>query len=60
MTVQVRNKFGISDSLYVPVVTMMEPIKQLAETKVKNEEDKNEILAMIIGMREIVDKFNLP
>merc|ERR1711902_253984 len=28
---------------------MLEPIKQLAETKVKNEEDKNEMLAMIIG-----------
>ena len=36
---------------------MMEPIKQLAETKVKNEEDKNEILAMIIGRSEMVDNY---
>ena len=49
MTIQIRNKFGTSEPLHIPVVTMLEPIKQLAETKVKNEEDKNEILAMILG-----------
>ena len=32
--VQIRNKFGVSESLHVPVVTLLEPIKQLAETKV--------------------------
>ena len=49
--VQIRNKFGVSESLHVPVVTLLEPIKQLAETKVKEDtEERNEaILAMIIG-----------
>lgn len=48
---QIRNKFGVSESLHVPVVTLLEPIKQLAETKVKEDtEERNEaILAMIIG-----------
>ena len=49
MKVQVRNKFGVSDAVYIPLVTKLEPIKQLAETKVKNEEDRTELLAMILG-----------
>ena len=49
VTVQIRNKFGISEPLHVPVVTLLEPIKQLAETKLKNQEDRNEILAIILG-----------
>ena len=50
MTIQIRNKFGISEPLHVPVVTLLEPIKQLAETKLKkNQEDRNEILAIILG-----------
>ena len=44
-----RNKFGISDAVYIPLVTKLEPIKQLAETKVKNEEGRTELLAMILG-----------
>merc|ERR1719273_579322 len=47
--VQVRNKFGVSDAVYIPLLTKLEPIKQLAETKVKNEEDRTELLAMILG-----------
>lgn len=41
----------MSESLHVPVVTLLEPIKQLAETKVKEdtEERQEAILAMIIG-----------
>ena len=53
---KVRNKFGISEPLYVPVVTMLEPIKQLAETKLKNDEAKTEILAMVLG-RDITHDF---
>ena len=49
MKVQVRNKFGVSDAVYIPLVTKLEPIKQLAETKVKNEEGRTELLAMILG-----------
>ena len=47
--IQVRNKFGTSDSVYIPMVTKLEPIKLLAETKVKNEEGRTELLGMIIG-----------
>ena len=50
MTVQIRNRFGVSEPLHVPVTTLLEPIKQLAETKVKEDtEDRNEVLAMILG-----------
>ena len=49
MKVQVRNKFGTSDAVYIPLLTKLEPIKQLAETKVKNEEGRTELLAMILG-----------
>ena len=49
MKVQVRNKFGTSDAVYIPLLTKLEPIKQLAETKVKNEEGQTEVLAMILG-----------
>ena len=49
MKVQVRNKFGTSDAVYIPLLTKLEPIKQLAETKVKNEEGRTEVLAMILG-----------
>ena len=44
-----RNKFGTSDAVYIPLLTKLEPIKQLAETKVKNEEGRTELLAMILG-----------
>ena len=50
VAVQIRNKFGISEALHVPVVTRLEPIKQLAETRHKNKtEDRNEVLAIILG-----------
>merc|ERR1712079_105149 len=47
--VQVRNEFGISDAVYIPLLTKLEPIKQLAETKVKNDDGRTELLAMILG-----------
>ena len=33
--VQIRNRFGISDAVFVSVTTLLEPIKLLAETKVE-------------------------
>ena len=47
--VQIRNRFGISDAVFVSVTTLLEPIKLLAETKVKNEVEGRESLAMILG-----------
>ena len=50
ITVKSKTKFGISEPVYVPVVTLMEPIKQLAETKVKeNKEEESEKIAMVLG-----------
>ena len=47
--VQIRNRFGISDAVFVSVTTLLEPIKLLAETKVKDEAEGPESLAMILG-----------
>ena len=45
-----KTKFGTSEPVYVPVVTLIEPIKQLAETKVKEKsEEESEKTAMILG-----------
>lgn len=50
IAVKSKTKFGISEPVYVPVVTLMEPIKQLAETKVKeNKEEESEKIAMVLG-----------
>ena len=43
-------KFGTIEPVYVLVVTPMEHIKQLAETKVKeNKEEESEKIAMVLG-----------
>ena len=45
-----KTKFGTSEPVYVPVVTLIEPIKQLAETKVKEKsEEESEKTAIILG-----------
>jgi len=50
ITVKAKNKFGTSEPVYVSVVTLLEPTKQLAETKVKeNKEEETRILAIILG-----------
>ena len=53
MQVKVRceNRHGRSDPLYLLLETLNEPIKQIAETKVKKEAgDYNEMLAITIGV----------
>ena len=55
ITVKSKNKFGKSQSVYVPVVTLLEPIKQIAETKVKeNKEEESKRIAIILGSVAIV------
>ena len=49
MNVRTENRHGRSDPLYLLVQTTSEPIKLLAETKVKNEVEGTESLAMILG-----------
>ena len=50
ITVRAKTKFGTSEPVYVPVVTLIEPIKQLAETKVKEKsEEESEKTAIILG-----------
>ena len=45
------NKFGKSEAIFVPFVTQAEPIKTIAETKVKGEKnDENEVLGVILGI----------
>ena len=51
VTVISQNKHGKSDPVYMLIETLMEPIKQIAETKIKEEDsDDNQILAIIIGV----------
>lgn len=51
VTVRSQNKHGKSDPVYMLIETLMEPIKQIAETKLKEEDsDDNQILAIIIGV----------
>ena len=51
VTVRSQNKHGKSDPVYMLIETLMEPIKQIAETKLKEEDsDDNQILAIIIGI----------
>ena len=50
ISVRAKTKFGTSEPVYVPVVTLIEPIKQLAETKVKEKsEEESEKTAIILG-----------
>jgi hypothetical protein len=49
IAVKSKTKFGISELVYVPGVTLMEPIEQLAETKVKeNKEEEIEQISMVL------------
>ena len=51
VTVLSQNKHGKSEPVYMLRETLMEPIKQIAETKLKEEQsDDNQILAIIIGV----------
>ena len=51
MAVISQNKHRKSDPVYMLIETLMEPIKQIAETKIKeNDYDENRILAIIIGV----------
>ena len=51
VNVRCENKHGRSDPLYLLVETLNEPIKQIAETKVKEEDSEyNEKMAIIIGV----------
>ena len=51
-SVRAVNKFGKSEALYVPFITKVEPIKTIAETKVKDERNnsKSEVLGVILGV----------
>ena len=49
--VKAVNKFGKSEAISIPFITQAEPIKTIAETKVKGErKDENEILGVILGI----------
>jgi len=50
--VRAVNKFGKSEALYVPFVTKVEPIRTIAETKVKEESlnSESELLGVILGV----------
>ncbi len=51
VNVRCENKHGRSDPLYLLVETLNEPIKQIAETKLKEENSEyNEMMAIIIGI----------
>ena len=51
VNVRCENKHGRSDPLYLLVQTLNEPIKQIAETKLKEENsEQNELMAIIIGV----------
>ena len=51
VNVRCENKHGRSDPLYLLIETLNEPIKQIAETKVKEEAgDYNQMLAITIGV----------
>jgi len=51
VTVRSQNKHGKSDPVYMLVETLLEPIKQIAETKLKEEDSEdNQIVAIIIGV----------
>ena len=51
VVVRAENRHGRSDPVYLLVQTTNEPIKQIAETKVKEEAgDYNEMLAITIGV----------
>jgi len=51
VNVRCENKHGRSDPLYLLVETLNEPIKQIAETKLKEENsEQNEVMAIIIGV----------
>ena len=47
VTVISQNKHGKSDPVYMLIETLMEPIKQIAETKIKEDDsDKNQVLIL--------------
>merc|ERR1719507_2662786 len=48
IAVRAKNKFGTSEPFYFPLLTRLEPIKQIAETKLKEEEHTDNMLAPII------------
>jgi len=51
VNVRCENKHGRSDPLYLLVETLNEPIKQIAETKLKEQNSEyNEMMAIIIGV----------
>ena len=51
VNVRCENKHGRSDPLYLLVETLNEPIKQIAETKVKEQNsEENELIVIIIGV----------
>ena len=51
VTIRSQNEHGMSDLVYMLVETLMEPIKQLAETKIKERESQdNHILPIFIGV----------
>ena len=60
VTVISQNKHGKSDPVYMLIEPLMEPIKQIAETKMKEDDsDENQILAIILGVFIIVITFRL-
>jgi len=49
--VKAVNKFGKSDALFISFATQAEPVKTIAETKVKEERnDENEVIGIILGI----------
>ena len=51
VSVRSENKHGKSDPVYMIIETLLEPIKQIAETKLKEEDSEDsQILAIIIGV----------
>ena len=49
--VKAVNKFGKSEALFISFVTQAEPVKSIAETKVKGERnDGNEVIGVILGI----------
>ena len=51
VNVRSQNKWGQSDSVYILIETVIEPIMQIAEAKIKEEDsDDNQILKIIKGV----------
>jgi len=48
IAVRAKNKFGTSEPYYFPLLTRLEPIKQIAETKLKEQEHTDNMLAPIV------------